>query len=430
MDEAELHPAGTFFVKTEGVKYYTTVRNGENEMEIIDGKINVIKAGDNYTIVAELTDGESVSHVYSYQGEIVVTDDSLGMRTSSADYKGQYETFFATKTEQVSFCFQINKALPGNERWISYFYAYVYSEAGNTGVPTGKFTYEVPQDNPDLGYAHGTLVANPGTFYLGYPGTPVSEDGVSYEISTEQTPSFEIIKEDEDGFYTLVVDFVVKRTEGEAVELIPIKGTFPNVYIGTLSDTSLRPVADSEEVTIINGGMNPMTQGQYYGDVFNDGGHLAQFGWSLANDGSYYIFLLVNFGSTALVPTAGTITAAYRDELGATPRYYRGAIPDGTYKYSDTYDKDAKQLLHGTYNNSARGYIQNIYSGTVFHIVGGSVTFTDGVPTFDIQAVSAKGATAHFTGSLVPSMTNLDFNYQHSTFRNRLSLAPYVVPAE
>ena len=432
MDEAGAHAAGTFFVKSSDLheQYYTTVSNGESEMDVIDGTINVFKQGDNYTIVAELIDAEGVAHVYSYQGEIEVTDASLGARTSSVDYKGQYDTFFATQAERMNFCFQLNQALPGNERWISYFYAYVFSENGNTGIPTGKFTYEEPQENAELGYANGILAAHPGTFYFAYPGTPVYESGVTYEVSTEETPSFEIIKEDGEGFYTLVVDFVVKRTEGEAVEMIPIKGTFNRVFIGTPTDNTTRPVPDSEEVTIINCGMNPYTQGQYFGNMFNDGGNIAQFGWSTANDGAYYIFLLVNFGQTPLVATAGTITARYQDELGANPRYYRDPIPDCTFNYSDTYDKDAKQLLHGYLGSAARGYVQNTYSGTVFHIVGGSVTFTDGIPTFDLQTVSAKGKTAHFTGSLTPTMTNLDFNYQHSTFRKQLTIAKYEVPAE
>lgn len=430
MDESVTYAPGTYSIQCGDGKYVTTVVSDGKAMEVIDGTITVEDKGSSTAIVAELVDVAGTSHLYSYAGELVAEDVSLGMRVNQKDYNGQYDTFFATQAEKSTFCFQLNKALPGNERWISYFYAYVYSEPGNTGVPTGKFTYEVPQKNTELAYSNGTLEAHPGTFTFGYPGTPISEDGVSYDVSTEESPSFEIIKEDEEGFYTVVVDLVVKRTEGDAIENIPIKGTFNNVFIGNLNDNASRPVPDSEEVVIVNGGMNPMTQGQYYGDRFNDGGHLAQFGWGTVNDNAYYVMLLVNFGSDALTPSAGTISAAYRDELGATPRYIRDNIPDGTYTYSDTYDKDSKQLLHGYYSGSARGYVKNNYSGTVFHIVGGSVIFKDGVPTFDLQTVSASGKTAHFTGSLVPNMTNLDCNYQHSSYRSKLTIEPYEVPAQ
>ena len=434
MDETSQYVPGTFSLQSTGLheKYYTTVTANGKDMEVVDGKVTVTENAGKYSIVAELTDIFFVTHLYSYQGDLVATDDSLGARPYEAKYRGQYYTYFTTKAEETVYCFQFNKALPGNDVWISYMYFNVFSEPGNTDVPTGKFTYEVPVDNAELGYKTGITEARPGTFTVSSPGTPVYEQGVSFGINTAVAPSFEIIKEEE-GFYTLKIDVVITRTEGESSVDIPFKGTFNRVYIGELEDMGVRVVPDGDAV-FENGGMNSTTAGQYYGDIYNDGGHIVCGGCQTINTSAYEVYFTLNLGAKALTATSGTISQKFRDELGATPRYSVENIPDGIYQYAEAYDKDALQLLPafltGTNGPVSRAHVKNNYTGTVYHIIGGSITFAGGVPIFDLETVSEKGETAHFTGSYTPAGSRFDFNYQHSSYRNVFNIAPYVVPTE
>ncbi len=426
MDETGEYAPGTYSIQSGKGSYITTVVTNGKAMEVVDGTITVEDKGSSTAIVAEFVDVAGTSHLYSYTGELVAADASFGVNVNDANYRGQYYTYFASKAHESILGLQFNKPFPGVERYISYMSFSIYSEANDGYLPTGTFTYAVPENDPSLSYKNGTLAAAPGTFNMTSCQNRMESWGEANYTMKEGTNTLEIIKQD-DGRYTLKFNMTVIRTTGEeenaVSEEIPLVATIADINCGPLTDMGMVVVPDAEEFVIVNGGMNPMTQGQYYGDKFDDGGHLATFGWGTVNDGSLSLNLLFNFGSEALTPTAGTISAKYQDELGATPRYYRGAIPDGTYTYSETYDKDAKQLLHGFYGKSARGYIQNTYTGTVFHVVGGSITFSQGTPTFDLQAVSASGKTAHFTGSFVPTSTNLDFNYQHSSYRNSLTIS-------
>lgn len=435
LDESSQYVPGTFSLQSTGLheKYYTTVTANGKDMEVVDGKVTVAENAGKYSIVAELTDIFGVTHLYSYKGDLVATDDSLGARPYQADYRGQYYTYFTTKAEESVFCFQFNKALPGNDVWISYMYFNVFSEPGYTGVPTGKFTYEVPVDNPELDYLNGKTDAHPGTFTVSSPGTPVYEQGISYAIKTDSAPSFEIVKEEEEGCYTLIIDVVITRTEGESSVDIPFKNTFNRVYIGELGDIGVRVIPDGSAV-FENGGMNSTTAGQYYGDIYHDGGHIVCGGCQTINTSAYEVYFTLNLGAKALTATSGTISTKYRDELGETPRYCTESIPDGIYSYAEVYDKDALQLLpafvDGKNGPVSRAHVKNNYSGTVFHIVGGSITFAGGKPIFDLDTVSDKGETAHFTGSYTPSGSRFDFNYQHSSYRNVFHIQPFVVPTE
>ncbi len=431
MDEQGTYAPNTFSVQSTDLneKYYTTVNIVGKDMEIMGGTVTVTEDGGVYSIAAEFTDILGSTHFYKYNGELVATDASFGMRIYQADTRGQYYTYFTTQAYETVLGIQFSAPAPGAERYISYMSFSLYSAENDGYLPTGTFTHAIPENDPNLSYANGILNAPAGTFQMtGCENRKESYGDASYTVK-EGTNTLEISKQD-NGLYTFKFNMTIVRTPVEgSPEEIPFVATITDVYRGALGDLGVVVAPDIENPVIVNGGFNSMFAGQYFGDKFGDGGHLITAGWSMANDGTYYMNFLINLGSTALTPTAGTISAAYRDELGSTPRYWRETMPDGTYTYSDTYDKDAKQLLHGYYSDSARGYVKNSYTGTVFHVNGGSITFSGGVPTFDFQAVSSTGFVAHFKGTLTVSGSQLDFNYQHSTFRNRLRVEPYVVPA-
>lgn len=431
MDEQGTYAPNTFSVQSTDLneKYYTTVNIVGKDMEIMGGTVTVAEEGGIYSIAAEFTDILGSTHFYKYNGELVATDASFGMRVYEAKTRGQYYTYFTTKAYETVLGVQFSTPAPGVDRYLSYMSFSLYSAESDGYLPTGTFTYAVPENDPDLHYNNGILNAAAGTFQMTGCENRMENWGDATYTVKEGANTLEISKQD-DGLYTFKFNMTIVRTPAEgSPEDIPFVATVTDVPCGALGDMGVVVAPDIENPVIVNGGFNSMFAGQYFGDKFGDGGHLITAGWTMANDGTYYMNFLINLGSEALTPTAGTISANYRDELGTTPRYWRGTMPDGTYTYSDTYDKDAKQLLHGYFSDAARGYVTNSYTGTVFHINGGSITFSGGTPTFDFQAVSSTGMVAHFKGTLTVSGSQLDFNYQHSTFRNRLRVEPYVVPA-
>ena len=431
MDEQGTYAPNTFSVQSTDLneKYYTTVNIVGKDMEIMGGTVTVAEEGGIYSIAAEFTDILGATHFYKYNGELVATDGSFGMRVYEASTRGQYYTYFTTKAYETVLGVQFSTPAPGVDRYLSYMSFSLYSAESDGYLPTGTFTYAVPENDPDLHYNNGILNAAAGTFQMTGCENRMENWGDATYTVKEGVNTLEISKQD-DGLYTFKFNMTIVRTPAEgSPEDIPFVATVTDVPCGALGDKGVVVAPDIENPVIVNGGFNSMFAGQYFGDKFGDGGHLITAGWTMANDGTYYMNFLINLGSEALTPTAGTISAKYQDELGTTPRYWRGTMPDGTYTYSDTYDKDAKQLLHGYYGDAARGYVMNSYTGTVFHINGGSITFSGGIPTFDFQAVSSTGMVAHFKGTLTVSGSQLDFNYQHSSFRNQLRVEPYVVPA-
>jgi len=431
MDEQGTYAPNTFSVQSTDLneKYYTTVNIVGKDMEIMGGTVTVAEEGGIYSIAAEFTDILGATHFYKYNGELVATDGSFGMRVYEASTRGQYYTYFTTKAYETVLGVQFSTPAPGVDRYLSYMSFSLYSAESDGYLPTGTFTYAVPENDPDLHYNNGILNAAAGTFQMTGCENRMENWGDATYTVKEGVNTLEISKQD-DGLYTFKFNMTIVRTPAEgSPEDIPFVATVTDVPCGALGDKGVVVAPDIENPVIVNGGFNSMFAGQYFGDKFGDGGHLITAGWTMANDGTYYMNFLINLGSEALTPTAGTISAKYQDELGTTPRYWRGTMPDGTYTYSDTYDKDAKQLLHGYYGDAARGYVMNSYTGTVFHINGGSITFSGGIPTFDFQAVSSTGMVAHFKGTLTVSGSQLDFNYQHSSFRNKLRVEPYVVPA-
>lgn len=432
IDETGAFAPATFSIKsaTPEIYYYTTVVSGEKEMDIMDGTITVSEAGGIYSVVAELTDLAGTSHLYSYKGELAATDESFGMRVYSAQERGQYYTYYTTQTYESLLGFQFNKPFPGLEHYISYMSMSLYSAALDKDLPTGTFTFAIPEVDANLPYSNGTTVANAGTFNVTGCENRLESWGTATYAAKEGS-TFDIAKQD-NGLYTFKFNITIVRTpaEGEAEEIVLDK-TFTDVYCGQLEDMGMRPTPDSEAIELVNGGFNAKYSGFYYGDIFGDGGHLVAFGWNTINNSAYELFLTLNVGAFEFTPTAGKMPKAAQAELGTGPRYSTESIPDGTYNYAEAYNKDALQLLPAYHKGTAsRGYLKNLYSGSIFYIVGGSVTFANGIPTFNLDAVNKDGVTTHISGSFETTPNMIDCSYMSSANRLNFAIKPYVVPTE
>ena len=431
IDETGAFAPGTFTVKSADpeVVYYTTVKSGDKGMDVMDGTITISETSGIYSVIAELTDIAGTTHLYSYKGELAAADESFGMRVYSAQERGQYYTYYTTQTYETLLGFQFNKPFPGNERYISYMSLSLYTASVGEDLPTGTYTFAVPEVNAELPYNNGTTVANAGTFNMtGCENRNENWGEATYTVKEGST--LEIVKQD-DGLYTFIFNMTIVRTpaEGDAEDIV-LNRSITDVYCGKLEDMGMRPAPDSETIEFVNGGFNAKYAGYYYGDLYGDGGHVIAFGWNTINDSSYELFLTFNVGSFEFTPTAGKMPKAVQEELGTGPRYSTEAIPDGTYTYAEAYNKDALQMLPAYNQTASRAYLKNLYSGSIFYIVGGSVTFANGTPTFDINAVSKTGATTHITGSFLTSPNMIDCSYMYSVYRQRFSIQPYVVPTE
>ena len=431
IDETGAFAPGTFSIKSASpeIYYYTSVVSGEKELDIIDGTITISETGGIYSVVAELTDIAGTSHLYSYKGELAATDESFGMRVYSAQERGQYYTYYTTQTYETLLGFQFNKPFPGVERYISYMSFSLYTAAIDANLPTGSFTLAVPEVDATLPYSNGTTVANAGTFYMTSCENRTESWGeASYAL--KEGSILEIVKQD-NGLYTFKFNMTIVRTpaEGDAEDIV-LDRTITDVYCGQLVDMGMSPAPDSETVEFVNGGFNAKYSGYYYGDVYGDGGHIIAFGWNTINNSSYELFITFNVGANEFTPTAGKMPKAVQAELGTGPRYSTESIPDGTYTYAEAYNKDALQLLPGYNKTTCRAYLKNLYSGTIFYIVGGSVTFASGTPTFNIDAVSKTGATTHISGSFPTTPNMIDCSYMATSYKQGFSIKPYVVPAE
>jgi hypothetical protein len=402
-------------------------------MEIMGGTVTVAEEGGIYSIAAEFIDILGSTHFYKYNGELVATDGSFGMRVYEAKTRGQYYTYFTTKAYETVLGVQFSTPAPGVDRYLSYMSFSLYSAESDGYLPTGTFTHAVPENDPDLHYNNGILNAAAGTFQMTGCENRMENWGDATYTVKEGVNTLEISKQD-DGLYTIKFNMTIVRTPAEgSPEDIPFVFTVTDVPCGALVDMGVRVTPDGDAV-FENGGMNSTTAGQYYGDIYNDGGHIVCGGCQTINTSAYEVYFTLNLGAKALTATSGTISQKFRDELGATPRYSVENIPDGIYQYAEAYDKDALQLLPafltGTNGSVSRAHVKNNYTGTVYHIIGGSITFAGGVPRYDLETVSEKGETAHFTGSYSPAGSRFDFNYQHSSYRNLFNIAPYVVPTE
>jgi len=421
MDDAATYAPGTFSISTGAQQqvYYTTVVEGEKEMTVIDGKVSVTKNGDIYSIVAELTDIAGTTHLYSYKGELAATDASLGLFVYTAESNGQYNTFFTTKAYETRFALEMNQPV-SSETYISFVQFNIFSEAFDGTLPTGKFTYQAPATDSEQSYANGIQISPAGTFYLNSFNKP-DWDGASYAPKEGTDATLEIIKQD-NGLYTIKTNMTIVRTYTQDEEVIneevPFNGTFTNVAVGQLSDSGMRIAPDGDAVLENGGTLTNLMQGQFYGDPLGTGSNIATLGWTAAHFGCYYVFLTFDFGPDF------EFVASIRD------RYSTQVVPDGTYPYSDAVISGEKSILPGYYSTSSRCYIKNNYTGTVYYITGGSVSFSGGNPTFDLIGTNKFGEVAHFTGSFPSGMSTNDGNYRKETYQARFNLKPYVVPAQ
>ena len=380
MDEAGTYEPGTFSVKSAGLneQYYTTVTVDGEDMEVISGTVSVEEEAGQYTIVATLVDANGDSRMYRFQGELVATDASFGMRVYQASDRGQYYTYFASKAYETILGVQFSKVAPGLERYISYMGFSIYTAASDGNLPTGTFTYAVPEQDATLGYPNGILQAAAGTFQMtGCENRFESWGDATYAVKDGEN-TLEIVKQD-NGRYTMKFNMTIVRTpaEGDA-EDIPFNVTVTDVYCDALADMGMRPHPDGDFnfSSLLNGNYMP----RWYGDAYNTGCHVFhQFGFTNVNS-DYAVYLALNVKDDAWV---------FEKNMG---NFCNTQFNVGTFTFSWTPGENTLLPIKNYHR------IVNNYTGHAYIVTGGSITLTSDTITYDLTA-TYEGQTFHFGGS-------------------------------
>lgn len=394
VDTSVSHTPGTFSIKTlDGSEsVYTTIFEGETETTVADGEISVAREGNTYTILASLMDSRENVLRYSFVGEIpTIEDKSLGGYFYSIDSYGQYDTYFTTKSNKWTFVVLVSKPLSTDAKAFpaSYLGFSVYGDSADE-IPTGTFTFKTGAENPDIPYSNGKMNYAVGDAAARSVYDDYDAEGNNRNCTVKDGSKVTISK-NADGTYKLEFDMDLCYEEGEwnedyewvvtNTEDYTYEGTVDNVAVRTeIAKSDMVPVPDGDIVVVSAGSMS----GLYWGDkaVFDALDPAPSF---TAPDNS---LLTASFtGMSALNSMHSlnvTLYAPWVWETNYANRFCNTPIPDGTYTFSYTPGVNTiVPLLYGA--NNTYTVFTNGYTGTVYMIVGGSMTFADGNVTFDLK---------------------------------------------
>lgn len=401
IDAAGQYIDNTFSIKSvNGVeKYYTKLVIDGREVTVVDGQVGVVATDEGYAITAALVDLVGTQYNYSFEGTIDVEEELSG-RAYDLVYRGLYNTYYGSKTNEWSFGFHIAK--PSAEGTaVSYASFTIYTAAGEPAsyeLPVGTFTYAEP-GTADLAYANGKSLAQAGTFSYVYFN--VWGESGAYETVNNGTLT---IEKNDDGTYSISFNGEVLYNDYSGGEYEPETISFAADIDGySVADTEKTSKPQPDEEPLVAESALGTYQGYSYGDRFDTGGDIVLVGYSTANTtigSSVSIYLFVEVSSDDWV-----FEANFRNKYCITP------LPDGVYTYSATAgDHFAILPVYNTALNSC--YFTNSYTGTKFWINGGTMTLGNGMMTFDLQGISDSGVKNTLTGSLSTAGTVLFQNRQ------------------
>ncbi len=408
VDATATHAPGTFSLKPTSsfVKYYTTIRSGEKEIVVYDGEITVDESEGQYAITAILVDDRDNQYSYSYQGPIEVSNESCSLENSDADYLADFNTYFTNQLGEWNLFFYASRPAGESDYPIRSFSVTVF-DAKSEEVPTGAFTFKVPEADASLTYANGIMKTDAGTFYnltpyCVYP----SGEGLDITLTLKEgtTPSFEI-QPDATGTYTVkvkatFVQHIVKHAldeegywaydengndiiESEKDVEVSMDETYVNVSLAEPVRNSYYTVYPDGDYTLRGELFNAKYMPFWYGSPLSEGCHVFAFGFN-SIDNNYSIYMALN------------VKQDYTFEVNFPanrPRFTSNAFKTGTYPFSYSGDPDTMIPMTNWHR------VVNAYSGTTYQIVGGSITLTDALITYDLTCKAPDGNTIAITGS-------------------------------
>ena len=385
------------------------------EYPVIDGEIEIAKDGDNYNVKATLQDEAEKIHVFTYSGPIgEVAKDDVGANVDGAPDYSDYYTYFQGGQLIWTITLFYSADPEGRDDYVSYVNYKVVTapDAAGTDLPTGTFEY-APFDV--FSAATGQLSVTPGTFSIsgntlaqnafkfnGSPRLTISkEDDGKYTIAVESNITTQKHVVDEEGNWMYNEDWSYMMEDIETYDWNPsVSAVVPAAVPGLMA------TPDTESVAFDNNSNAGQYVGYWYSDLYGEGWNAFAFGWNNKLNGAYTIFLTVNSDKEYIY-----------EKNAMNNRFCDKPVPGGTYTFSN--EAGANTLLP-----TARCYIQNGYTGTMFKINGGSLTITDSSIT--LNDVTGKdtigGKTCTFSGSFDTTCSYLQDYSDHS--KRKLAITP------
>ena len=397
VDASASHTPGTFAIKTldSSEAVYTTIFNGETETTVADGEISVAKEGNTYTILASLMDSRENVLRYSFVGEIPTIDDkSLGGYFYSINSKGQYDTYFTTKSNKWEFIVLVSKPLSTDAKAFpaTYLSFTVFGESADE-IPTGTFTFKTGTEDPEISYANGKMNFAVGdaeaSAYSVYDDTDAEGNNRGCDIKEGSKVT---ISKNADGTYKLEFDMdlhyeVTEWNEDYTEETVVLSedytydGTVDNVEVRTEIDSNFnKPVMDGD--IVLNSSFMP-SSGMYWGNkaVFD-----------ALDPAPSYTFPENNALLTLMVSGLNDGHGLYMNvcspgwvwEANVSGRFCNNPLTDGTYDFSYT-PADASVVPLMFNGTTSYNIFTNGYTGSRFFITGGSIVVEGMNITFDLK---------------------------------------------
>lgn len=399
VDAAADHSDYTFSVKSldGGEKYFTCI----GDVVVADGEVEITADGVN----AILVDGNEAQHEFSFVGAFPeVEDESYGVELNVSTI-GNYYTYFASNAFGYNVTMYLSAPACSDKSYVYMLGFALYGDETTGGIPTGTFTFDDSEDYIDYPSNNGTQDIKKGALrgQTGYADYDFETGGYNEVAITGGSAT---VSKNDDGTYNFNLNLNVKvqkhvlDEEGywaydedwnylyEVIDEFTYAKNIENVKIASYTDDAQVPTPDG-------GGVIPLPtisanyNGMWFGkDVSKEGNNTIALQWTYC--GAYNVSVTIN--------TAGdwTFTDNIRTNYCSTP------VPDGKYTFAATEPADNCII-----NPSKKNYsnISNGYTGTVYYITGGSLTFADGKVSFDLYGTPTGGEEAHFTGGWATTAT-------------------------
>lgn len=443
VDATGAHEPGTFSVGADlevGCCLVTSDEYGLVYNDFVDGLIEITKNGDNdYEISMVFMDEFYNMYEYFYNGgfdEILdFTEDAVAV--STATYYGDYYTHFATGTNKYSINLQIAKPAVKEDVNLYSISFDIWGPKGDAvALPTGTFTFtdeSTVEADPNVTYTNGKMQFTAGMLTGGQYNYADYDFETGGYVSVAFTEGTVKITPDASyaNYYTAEINMKATASGGYyddewnwvetmAETTFNFNKTYEDLYMPV--DNQFGGVQeDDAEVAFTGGSLSNDYIGYWYGkpyvEVNSVNGDALWIGWSLLNG-----FYTVNL---PIILPQNTAFAYVKNYSG---RYCQIDIVNGTYTYAPGYEPVAGSI--GNWKTKSRkALITNTYTGTTSYVNGGSVTFKNGVVTFDLTAATEDGAkTFKYTGSFT---SKCSYYQDYTTSASRLAQATWAeAPAE
>lgn len=395
----------TFAITGDYPTFFTV---GEAVNKVLDGEIVIEEADGGYAVTATLMDEAEKLHTFTYSGSLgTIVDDSFGahyLGESSYSYFGNYTTYFASPGIYRWDITIVYSAAPSADSEYLSFITYSLYSTSATEVPTGSFTYAVPEADPNI-TTNGNYIAADHTFTLsGNTYGWTSDERHSFKING--TPTLSITK-GEDGKYTFAVTSnLTTYAYDESWNAVDLKtfdwNTTVSVTIDKVAQGSMA-FPDSDTFVLDKIGFNPNYSAMWMADAYGlgEGNNAFVLAFQYLND-NVTLYLTIN---------------AKADWFDGTFDRTK-AVPTGTYTFSETPGDNT--LLPTQYC-----YLQNTYTMTKAMINGGSFTLTENSITFDMTAmVMATGKVHNITGTVSGIGYGGGTNRSSAAWQGRIKVVP------